>query len=604
MCGICGFNWEDKEIIKEMADTLAHRGPDQYGLYTDPSISLGHQRLSIIDLSEKGKQPMSNENGDIWVVYNGEIYNFKEIRKDLESKGHIFKSETDTEIIIHAYEEYGSKCVSLFNGMFAFAIYDSKNKKIMLARDRLGIKPLYYYYNKINNKFIFASEIKSILSNPIIRRELNFVALSQLIHYAYIINGETMFNDIHELLPGHIMIYDFKDLSISKYWEPKINIQNNSEDYFVKNLREIIKESVKKRLVADVPLGASLSGGIDSSCIVAFMSQIVEDPIKTFTISFNDDSDELKEARIVADYCNTDHKEITVNFSEITDNLPKILWHSELPFARPSMFSAYFLSKGINENKVIIDLSGSGGDEIFAGYNRYKVFHQDSILSNEEKANKIVSNYFHTSKDKSDFFHDSIIDKMNNSLKPKNVFLPYLERTENREHINAALEFELKTELHGIQLFRDDRMSMAHSHEIRVPLLDHELVEFAMTIPSSLKWNNNNKKYILQKAMKGLLPNEIVNRVKIPFGIPLLRYFQEEFINIADSILSKSSIINKLPIKKDFIMNQIRKIKSKEITNDNSLRQILFLTNLEIFNRLFLEKEKLTEKDFNINNFL
>jgi len=180
MCGICGFNWEDKEIIKEMSDTLAHRGPDQYGLYTDKFVSLGHQRLSIIDLSEKGKQPMSNENGDIWVAYNGEIYNFKEIRKDLEGKGHIFKSETDTEIIVHAYEEYGIKCVNLFNGMFAFAIYDSKNKKIMLARDRLGIKPLYYYYDKINNKFIFASEIKSILSNPIIRRELNFAALSQL----------------------------------------------------------------------------------------------------------------------------------------------------------------------------------------------------------------------------------------------------------------------------------------------------------------------------------------------------------------------------------------------------------------------------------------
>ncbi len=612
MCGICGFNWEDPGIVREMTDVIAHRGPDQHGNYTDSFVSLGHSRLSIIDLSEKGKQPMSNENNDIWVVYNGEIYNFKEIRKDLETKGHIFKSDTDTEIILHAYEEYGTNCVNLFNGMFAFAIWDSKNKKIILARDRVGIKPLFYYFDKLNNKFIFASEIKSIICNPLVKRKFNLSALNQLIDYAYTINGETIIENIHELLPGHLMIYDFNNqdnkLHISKYWEVKNNIQYNSEDFFVKKLGNLLKESVRKRLVADVPLGVSLSGGIDSSSITRFMSDIVDNPIKTFVVGFNDSSDELREAKIVADYCNTDHHEIIVDFKDITKNLAKVLWHAEAPFAKPAMYGTYFLSEGINKNNVIIDLAGEGSDEIFAGYNRYNIYlnNPNNNLSNKEKAEQIVSSYFPNNQEKNNFFNENLRSNTNYSLKPENLFLPNLNDTPKNEHLNAALNFEIKKQLPGVHLLRIDKMSMAHSHEVRVPFQDHELIEFAMTIPSSLKWNGDRKKYILQKTMQNLLPSEIVNRKKLPFHIPLLRYFQEDFIEVAESILSKpsiTSITNQLT-KKPFIMNQIKKIKSKQLTDDNSLRQILFLTNLELFNQLFLEKDKVTEKDLNINNFL
>jgi len=595
MCGICGFNWEDKEIIKDMTNILSHRGPDQHDFYTDSLISLGHRRLNIIDLSEKGKQPMCNEDGTIWLIYNGEIYNFDEIRSNLENKGHIFKSNTDSEVIIHAYEEYGIECINFFNGMFAFAIWDSIKKRIILVRDRAGIKPLYYHFDKLNNKFIFASEIKSILKNPVIKKEINFKGFNQILHYAFTINGETMFENIFELLPGHFLIYDLNDLIIKKYWEPKTNVQFQSEDFFIQTLQEKLKQAIKKRLVADVPLGASLSGGIDSSAIVAFMSQLTNNPVKTFTIGFNDESDELKEAKKVADFCNTDHHEIMVDFKEITNELPKILWHAESPFARPSMFSGYFLSQGINKNKVIIDLAGSGSDEIFAGYNRYEIYLENSILSNEQKAKKIVSNYFYTEQEKKDFFFEHLLNKMDSNLKPEKIFLSSLNKFGKKEHLNAALEFELKTELQGIQLFRDDRMSMAHSHEIRVPFLDHNIIEFGMTIPSNLKWKGN-KKYILQKAVEPFLPREIVYRTKIPFHMPLLRYFQEEFIDVAENILSNSSIIKKRLVKENKIKDQIKKIKNKETTQDNSLRQILFLTNFELFHKIFIEEENINMK--------
>jgi asparagine synthase (glutamine-hydrolysing) len=596
MCGITGFNWEDKDLIKKMTDLLSHRGPDQHNCYTDSKISLGHRRLSIIDLSENGKQPMSNEDNTIFVIYNGEIYNFKSIREELIKKGHKFKSNSDTEIIIHAYEEYGPTCVNLFNGMFAFAIWDSKKKKIFIARDRLGIKPLYYYYK--DNKLIFASELKAILKNPEVKKQLNLSGLNQLIYYAYPINGETLIEGINELLPGHLMIYDYNQLIIHKYWEPKNNIQYESESYFAKRLKSTLKESVRKRLVADVPLGASLSGGLDSAAIVAFMSQLTNNPVKTFTVGFGDESDELSEAKEISDYCNTDHHEIIVDFKDITKNIPKILWNAETPFAKPAMYATYFLAEGIRKNNVIIDLSGEGSDEIFGGYNRYLPFIENQ-LSNKEKAKQIVSSYFPKKEEKNSYFNSNLAQAMHPSLKPENNFYPSLERTSEKEHLNTVLNFEIRKQLPGIHLLRVDKMSMAHSHEIRVPFLDHDVVELAMTIPSSLKWHQDGKKYILQKAMQGSLPNEVIKRKKLPFHMPYLKYFQEEFVDISQSILEKSTLLKKIA-NHQLIMNKIKKIKSKEDTSDSTLRQITFLTNLELFNKIFIEDNNNLE----LNNFI
>lgn len=607
MCGICGFNWEDKSIIKDMIDSIAHRGPDQDGTYTDSSVSLGHKRLSIIDLSENGRQPMCNEEGDIWIVYNGEIYNFHKLRAILEQKGHVFKSDTDTEVIVHAYEEYGLNCVDYLEGMFAFAIWDSRTKKIVIFRDRLGIKPLFYYYNKEQGRFVFGSEIKSIIRNPIVKREFNATGMNQLIDYAFTINGETLLKNIREILPGHILIYEEGGVLLKKYWEVRSDIKYESEDYFVKRIRSSLKDAVEKRLVSDVPIGASLSGGLDSSAVVAFMSQITEQPVKTFTIRFNDDSDETAEAKLVADYFNTDHQEVEVDLKELTQHFPTVVWHAETAFGRPSLFSGYFLSRGINKKGVVVDLCGSGGDELFAGYNRYKYYldtPENSSLTNTQRAIKVASNYFPTKESKESFFQKDFLELADPSLNQENSFLPYLDRTERREHINALLEYELRTELQGIQLWRDDRMSMAHSHEVRVPLVDHNFVDLAMQIPASMKWKGDNKKYIFQKAMKGLIPDATVNRKKLPFGMPLARYFDEEFLDIADSIISKSKIMTKGFIKKEKVVENIRRIKSGAETADNSRRQILFFTTLEVFNELFLEEDSISKKDLSISNFL
>jgi asparagine synthase (glutamine-hydrolysing) len=352
-------------------------------------------------------------------------------------------------------------------------------------------------------------------------------------------------------------------------------------------------------LVADVPLGASLSGGIDSASIVHFMSKLNNSPVKTFTVGFNDISDELNEAKKIAEFYNTEHHEIIVDFKDITKNIPKILWNAEIPFAKPAMYATYFLSKGIRERNVTIDLSGEGSDEIFGGYNRYDIY-LNNQLSNFYKSKQVVSSYFPENEDKNNFFQDTVLE-IDESSRPESIIKSDLDKTYKEEHLNTALNFEIKKQLPGVHLLRVDKMSMAHSHEIRVPFLDYNLVEFAMTIPSNQKWNNGDKKWVLQKAMKGLLPEEVIKRKKMPFHMPLLKYFQEEFIDVAEPILSNSSLINKIA-NKDYILNQIKRIKNREETEDNKLRQILFLTNLDLFNKIFIEgikKEKLE-----INNFL
>ncbi|MCX6707002.1 MAG: asparagine synthase (glutamine-hydrolyzing), partial [Candidatus Woesearchaeota archaeon] len=311
MCGILGFNWDNKELAKKMLNILDHRGPDDYGLYADSNVSLGHRRLSIIDLSPKGHQPMSNKEGTVWITFNGEIYNFQEIRKELERKGHKFISDSDTEVIIHSYEEYGTKCLDKFNGMFAFCIYDSKRKLLFLARDRLGKKPL-YYYNK-NGKFIFASELKAILLHDI-KKEVDMNALNKFVTFRYNTDESTMVKDVFKLMQGHYAVYDLKakKLAIRKWWDIKIDIQNNkSESYFVEKLQKEFKDSVERRLISDVPLGIYLSGGLDSSSIAAMMHEL-DVPIKSFSVDFGHDRriEDIKYARLVSEYFDTDHKEI------------------------------------------------------------------------------------------------------------------------------------------------------------------------------------------------------------------------------------------------------------------------------------------------------
>src|SRR3989344_789260 len=283
MCGICGFSWDDKSLIRAMSDSISYRGPDQKGYYSDKNVSIANLRLKIIDLSNKGRQPMCNEDESVWIAFNGEIYNYKELRSELENKGHRFNSNTDTETIIHLYEEYSTDCVKKLIGMFAFVIWDSKKKALFIARDRLGKKPLFYRQNK--DKFIFASEIKSILKDKTIKIKANYNSLRQLVDYGYHLGNDTLIEGIKELLPGHFLVFSNGRLKIKKYWEIKADIGDESIDYYAACIRKLLEDSVKKRLMSDVPLGATLSGGIDSSAIVAIMSKLT-DNIRTFTIGF------------------------------------------------------------------------------------------------------------------------------------------------------------------------------------------------------------------------------------------------------------------------------------------------------------------------------
>lgn len=589
MCGICGFNWNDKNLIQEMCNTISHRGPDQKEFYLDNEISLAQSRLKIIDLSDKGKQPMPNEDKSIWVNFNGEIYNYRILRKDLELKGHIFASETDTETIVHLYEEFGQSCVEKLVGMFAFVIWDSKNKLLLLARDRLGIKPLFFFCD--GKKFMFASELKSIIQNKNIKRELNYSALNQIIEYGYILNDETLLKGIKELLPGHYLVFKENKMSINKYWNIRLDVGNDSLDYYAKNLRRLLEEAVEKRLMSDVPLGATLSGGIDSSSIVAIMSRLNKKPIKTFTIGFDSYPNEFKESKIVAEYCNTEHNEIFLNFDDIDDNFEDIVWHYELPFGKPSVLLTYFLAKEIKKY-ITVALIGDGADEIFGGYDRYMPIAtkpENDDLSKDD-VRKIYSTNFDDINDKKLYFSDDLINNKPQDYIDPISFIHSNYKSNKKEKLNATLLFELKSVIPNIHLNRVDRMSMAHAVEMRVPFLAHEVVEFSMTIPSRFKWHNSNKKFILAKAVSDLLPKQIVERKKLPFGMPFQDYYKNNFSSIAESILLSSETRKRGYIRQKKFGEVLKLLREQKNPSDNSLRQVMFLTSLELWHRMFIDE--------------
>ena len=369
MCGIAGFSWRDNVTITRMTETLVHRGPDDSGVYTDESASLGSRRLSIIDLSERGRMPMTNEDGSVWVVHNGEIYNFQDIRAELEAKGHSFRSNSDTEVIVHAYEKYGPDCVKRFNGMFAFAVWDKNKRELVLARDRLGIKPLYYYLNK--GKLVFGSEIKAILENPDVERDINPQALYDYIGYEFVHAPGTIFRNIYKLPPGHYLRFRDGNAKLNQFWDMEFENESHSRKYYEEQLREILTESVRKRLISDVPLGVFLSGGLDSSAIVALMSHCGVDPIQTFSLGYEDPSfSELDYASVIAKQFNTQHTVLMVD--PITPELiEEAVWHLDEPMTDLSTIPFYLICKKAREH-VTVCLSGEGGDEVLVGYDRFK----------------------------------------------------------------------------------------------------------------------------------------------------------------------------------------------------------------------------------------
>jgi len=616
MCGICGITWTDKDLIKLMGNACKHRGPEQEGFYLDDDVSLCCERLRVMDLRDIGGQPIHNEDETVWAVQNGEIYNFKKLKNNLEQKDHKFYSNTDTEVLVHLYEEYGENFVDYLDGMFACAIWDLKNKKLIIARDRLGVKPLYYWFK--NKHLIFASEIKSILQYEEVKREINHEGLSQFVTYAYTIDGQTLLKDINELLPGHKLTYDLleKTIEVKKYWDLKLEKNTFSENENFEKVKKLLEDAVEKRRISDAPLGALLSGGLDSSVMVAILNKFSEKPIKTFTTGFGNDLDEFEEAKIVAEHCGTDHNEIMIDFSDLTKSLPKILWHMELPFGRPSILSNYMVSKEIKKF-VTVAYTGEGSDELFGGYNRYLPFVKDSNFFQKTKNYEAVtSGFFKDETMRSEIFSDNVLKHLKNNNHPSVVFNNLLKRNSEYGVLNNVLYFELKTEIPGAQTWRIDRTASAHAIELREPFLDYKLIEYTASVPDNLKINPDKeftKKYLLQKIGTDLLPEKIVKRKKFPWGIPFYEYFRVEFLPIAktlieESIRNKRSYLNTDSLKinslSQRILNaKIENSKEKEI-DDNILRQTLFLFNLEMWYKMFIESDNFKNPNLSLNSYL
>lgn len=615
MCGFVGrINFDkrkgiDKAMIKSMCDTITHRGPDDEGYFIKENVGLGHRRLSIIDLNT-GHQPIFNEDGSIVIVFNGEIYNFPELRKDLLSKGHDFKTKTDTEVIVHLYEEYHESCLQKLNGMFSFALWDDKNEKLFLARDRIGIKPLQYYYD--NEKIVFASELKAIIKDYSIPRRVDGNSIDQYLSYGYIPCPSSIFKKVKKLLPGNYIVVERGEIKVKQYWNIRYEYQyNRSDEEDTENIIDILRSSVKMRLISDVPLGAFLSGGIDSSAVVGLMSQVSNQKIKTFTIGFNeDDYNELNDARLIAKEFNTEHYEEIVKPDSIK-LLPELIWYYDEPFADSSAIPTYYVSKHASEH-VKVALSGDGGDELFAGYLRYLTSDRDKLflkLPDLLRCNLLgtigrimpksfkAKNYFnYISLDDEKRYLSKVgcfsenrknelyTDEFSNSIKPRK--LDYFSEVMEQDLQTQYLYFDSKTYLPDDILVKVDKASMCRSLEVRVPILDYRLIEYSATIPPNKKIQGNNQKKIFKKALKHLLPDSVFTKKKHGFGVPLEHWFRNELKDFAyDALLSRNA-----SERGYFKMPQVRYIldEHQKGSRDNSFF-IWALLVLELWHKQFID---------------
>jgi asparagine synthase (glutamine-hydrolysing) len=568
MCGIAGFIVEDERapvesraaLLDQMCRVITHRGPDDQGALVKGRAAIGMRRLSIIDLAG-GHQPIFNEDGSIAIVFNGEIYNYRELRSALESSGHAFKTNSDTEAIVHAYEEYGEDCPNHLRGMFAFAIWDENERKLFIARDRVGKKPLYYSRAK-SGALLFGSELKSLLVHPEFEREINYEALDAYLSFGYVPDPLCIFKNAQKLPPGCHLTFQRGVVSVKQYWDFQYErTEKKKEKDYLEELRVLIDEAVRVRLVSDVPLGAFLSGGIDSSAIVAYMARNMDQPVKTFSIGFNEDSyNELKYARITAKHFGTDHHEfiVTPDICKIVDELA---WHFDEPFADSSALPTYMVSK-MARDFVTVVLSGDGGDELFAGYTRYVV---DKKRSGLDKVPRVVreklmqplsaalphrawgKNYIRnvslepldryidslslfTELNKRSLYTQDFRERLNGNCFSigQELFRSRAESVNTGNSVDPLLYLDSKTYLPGDILTKVDRMSMAVSLEARVPLLDHKLIEFVTRIPASLKLKRFETKHIFKRAVRGLVPDEILDRPKQGFGVPIQEWINQQ----------------------------------------------------------------------------
>jgi asparagine synthase (glutamine-hydrolysing) len=626
MCGIAGAvglgvginTTEARELIGRMCGVIAHRGPDDEGHYVARDAVIGMRRLSIIDIAT-GRQPLSNENGQIWIVFNGEIYNYRELREELIARGHQFRTKTDTETIVHLYEEEGERCVEKLRGMFAFAIWDSRDRALLLARDRVGKKPL--HYTLAGDTLVFGSEIKSLLQYSKTRREVNLEAISDYLSYGYIPDPATAFNDIYKLPPGHTLTFKDGRIRTRRYWDFDYSSDygpERDESYYIERLRELLAESVRVRLESEVPLGAFLSGGIDSSTVVALMTREMKRPVKTFSIGFNESRfDELKYARLTAERFQTEHHEFVVT-ADICRIVNDIVWHHDEPFADVSSIPTFVVSQ-MARQYVTVALAGDGGDELFAGYDGYarelrfdaaeripafirrKLFRPLSLalprgaygkrflghIARAEGQRRVNSMSYFNEDAKRDLLSGDILKALN-GYDSAEAFERLYAAPRSGERLDHHMYLDGKTYLPGDILVKVDRMSMANSLETRSPLLDHKLIEFVQTIPASLKLRGFETKYILKRAVTGLIPEEIIHRPKQGFDVPINRWFNRELREMLDDTLADQRTRG----RGYFNQNAVQAIldEHRRGRRDNA-RHLWGLLMLELWHRSFIDGE-------------
>jgi asparagine synthase (glutamine-hydrolysing) len=631
MCGINGIALSssserhfDTGLLERMRDVITHRGPDDKGLFIDGRVGLGHRRLSIVDVAA-GHQPMTNEDGSLRITFNGEIYNHADFRESLEARGHVYSTHCDTETILHLYEDYGEGCVNHLRGMFAFAIWDQRKRELFIARDRLGVKPLYYTHTD-DGSLYFGSEIKTLFEAGAIKPEINFTALPDYLANHATSGEETLFCGVKRLLPGHTLIWRDGNLEVKKYWDvsfEKTQDDRRSDKDYIAEWGELFRTSVRLRLMADVPLGMFLSGGIDSSAIAAVMSGLVDEPVKTFSVAFAErEANELAYARIVAEAFKTNHHEIVVSPDDFFAALPKLVWHEDEPLAHPSSVALYFVSLLASEHVKVV-LTGEGSDELLAGYGRYRKTIMNLALGERYRSvtpsglraavrngieglptskvrQKLLRSFLSVAPDIESIYFDNFavfpLSMQHDLLSPEareriGHLDPYtgvraaLAQTDAESLLDRLLYADIKTYLHEL-LMKQDQMSMAASVESRVPFLDHKLVEFTCSLPERLKLRGGTTKYILRESMKGVLPESILSRSKMGFPVPIAAWFRGAYSSVINEYVLSERALGRGIFNPNFIRQLVQR---HQVGGENHEERLWALVNFEMWQRQFFD---------------
>lgn len=613
MCGIAGiFNLDGApvqiEILRGMGEIMAHRGPDDSGLFAQGSVGLAHRRLSIIDLSPLGHQPMWTVDGRFGITYNGEVYNYVELKKELAQLGHTFQSNSDTEVILEAYREWGEKCVTHFNGMFAFAIWDRVNRNLFLARDRLGVKPLYYFYNGL--VFLFASEIKALLQHPGLWARPNRTAIREYVDYSFTLGSATWFEGVKQLLPGHYMLVDADGVREVEYWDVRVEAEGAGppdETQLVEQLRDLLADAVRLRLRSDVPLGCHLSGGLDSSAVVAFASQELGTAVKTFNGRFAEGLyyDESSYARLVAGRFKTDHQEVLIRYEDLAELITRLVWFMDEPAVGPGIVPQYLVAK-LAKAHVQVVLGGQGGDELFAGYHKYMPIAARSMVRQLAAGRVNIVDALSFAGNLTLFLFSErrrLAGYLQRRRRPTgrvsdDAFTPNFRRLTahaepvatgpRRNELDQALYLDVKQHLRAL-LQVEDRTSMAVSLESRVPLLDYRIVELAFRIPSELKLKRGVTKYVLRRAVQGLLPEEVVGRRdKRGFPTPTREWFRGPLRSWLEGRLLSDSFAQRDIFAPDYV----KRIVVEHMVGRADHSQLLWkMLNIELWFRCFVDGE-------------